>query len=322
MSDKILEVKNITKYFPVRGGLFSKVKGLTKAVDDVSFHVNKGQTFGLVGESGCGKTTLAWCILRLINPTSGEIWFQGREITHVKGKELRKIRMEMSVVFQDPGASLNPRMTIKGVLSEPLVVKKIAKGEELENRLIDILQKVGMEAGHLWRYPHEYSGGQKQRIAIARALSLNPRLIVFDEPASALDVSVQASILNLLKDLQANLKLTYLLISHDIDVVKFMSDRIAVMYLGKIVEIAPTLQLTESPKHVYTMALIDAVPVLDTHVKKNKIILGGDVPSALNPPQGCRFHPRCSKAMSICEKSEPSLIAVEKGHLVACHLYD
>jgi len=290
-------------------------------VDNVSLNVDRGETLGIVGESGCGKSTLAWCILGLIKPISGEILFEGRSLTKTKVKEMGDIRRDMSIVFQDPISSLNPRVIIKDIIAEPLIINKIAKGEELQKKIIDLLQKVEMEPDHMWRYPHEFSGGQKQRIVIARALSLNPKLLIFDEPTSALDVSVQADILNLLKDLQANLDLTYLFISHDIDVVKFMSDMVAVMYLGKIVEIGTPLQVIESPKHPYTQALIDAVPIPDPRTKREKVILGGEVPSALNPPAGCRFHPRCSRCMPECMESEPQLVELENGHLVACHLY-
>jgi oligopeptide transport system ATP-binding protein len=320
MSAGILEIKNLVKHFPVRAGLFSKVKNWVKAVDGISLSIKEGETFGLVGESGCGKSTLAWVMLRLIEQTSGEIWFQGENITNKHGKELMKIRRQMSIVFQDPISSLNPRLTIKETLVEPFIVNRMLRTDELDGRLATLLQKVRMDPEHLWRYPHEFSGGQKQRIAIARALSLDPRFIILDEPTSALDVSVQADILNLLKDLQERSNLTFFLVSHDINVVKYMSNRIAVMYLGKIVEIGSSHEVTESPEHIYTRALMDAVPIPDPNTKRDKIILGGDVPSALNPPSGCRFHPRCSKRLPECAKTEPSLLEVEKGHLVACHL--
>jgi oligopeptide/dipeptide ABC transporter ATP-binding protein len=315
----LLEVRNLVKYFPIRPGLL-RTSGQVKAVDGISFNINKGETLGLVGESGCGKTTVGRTILRLIEPTSGEIIFEGVDITKLHKKELRKLRCNIQMVFQDPQSSLNPRMTIKNIVGEPLVVNKRARGRELEERVLKLLEIVGLNPDHLNRYPHEFSGGQRQRIGIARALALSPKLIVLDEPTSSLDVSVQAQVLNLLKNLQWKFGLTYLFISHDLSVIKNMSKRIAVMYLGKLVEVGDCDDIFEEPKHPYTQALMSAILDPDVEKRKERIILKGDVPSPENPPPGCRFHPRCWRTISKCIKEEPKLIEIKKKRLVACHL--
>lgn len=319
-SEKLVEVKGLKKYFPIRGGVLGRIVGYVYAVDDVSFDVLRGETLGLVGESGCGKTTAGRCILRLIEPTAGEIDFEGTNILDLDNNQMRKLRREMQIVFQDPYASLNPRMTIKQIVGEPLLVNKIARGTYLEKMVLNLLLKVGLSEDHLNRFPHEFSGGQRQRIGIARALALNPKFMVLDEPTSSLDVSVQAQTLNILKDLQKEMNLTYLFISHNLSVIKHMSDRIAVMYLGKIVEMAEKRSLFKNQLHPYTQALFSAIPIPDPEVKQNRIILGGDVPSPVNPPSGCHFHPRCPFAMPKCREKEPKLIELENGHFVACHL--
>ncbi|MEM2227343.1 MAG: dipeptide ABC transporter ATP-binding protein [Candidatus Bathyarchaeia archaeon] len=321
-SVNILEVNNLRKLFPIKEGILGKTKGYVYAVDGVSFNLKKGETLGLVGESGCGKTTVGRCILRLIEPTEGEIIFNGVNITSLPPSEMRKFRREMQIVFQDPYASLNPRWTIKNIISEPLLIHGLAKRNELYEKVLELLLKVGLSEDHLYRFPHEFSGGQRQRICIAKALALKPKFIVLDEPTSSLDVSVQAQILNLLMDLQQELKLSYLFISHNLSVIKHVSNRIAVMYLGKIVELAEKEDLFTNQIHPYTKALFSAIPIPDPELtrKRNKIILKGDVPSPINPPSGCRFHPRCEYAMDICQKQEPKLIEVKKNHLVACFL--
>lgn len=285
----------------------------------MSFYVLRGETLGLVGESGCGKTTVGRCILRLIEPTSGEIDFEGTNILELGNNQMRKLRREMQIVFQDPYASLNPRMTIKQIVGEPLLVNKIARGTDLEKMVLNLLLKVGLSEDHLNRFPHEFSGGQRQRIGIARALALNPKFIVLDEPTSSLDVSVQAQTLNIIKDLQKEMQLTYLFISHNLSVIKHMSDRIAVMYLGKIVEMADKKDLFQNQIHPYTQALFSAIPIPDPEIKRNRIILGGDVPSPVNPPPGCRFKPRCPSATPECQEEEPKLVEASKGHFVACY---
>ena len=319
--DTVIEVKDLVKFFPVRKGLW-KIVGFVKAVDRVSFSIREKETLGVVGESGCGKTTLGRCILRLIEPDSGEVYFKNVNIMSLKGKDLKNVRRKMQIVFQDPYSSLNPRMTVRELVSEPLLVHKLAEGKEREERTIELLNMVGLSEEFLNKYPHELSGGQRQRVTIARALASNPEFLVLDEPTSSLDVSVGAQILNLLKRLQRELGLTYMFISHNFYVVKFMSNRIAVMYLGKIVELADAKELLLNPLHPYTKALLSAIPVLDPEYrdKKERIILPGDPPSPINPPSGCRFHPRCMYVMDICKKEEPPLIEVKKDHLVACHL--
>jgi len=323
--DVILEVKNLKKYFPIKRGIvFSKHVGDVKAVDGVSFYIRKGETLGLVGESGCGKSTVARTIIRLLDPTDGEIIFDGVDISKLQYSSLRRIRRDMQIIFQDPYSSLNPRMTVSEIIGEPLQVHKIvSSSKEREKRVQELLELVGLAPYHATRYPHEFSGGQRQRIGIARALALNPKFIVADEPTSALDVSIRSQIINLLQDLQKEFKLTYLFISHDLAVIRHICDRIAVMYLGKIVELSENEDLYTSPLHPYTQALLSAIPIPDPELaeKRKKIVLTGDVPSPVNPPSGCRFHPRCPSAMDICSKIEPELKEIKPNHFVACHLY-
>ncbi|MED5578764.1 MAG: dipeptide ABC transporter ATP-binding protein [Nitrospinota bacterium] len=319
MTENLLEVKNLVKYFPVRGGVFSRVRNYVRAVDDISFYVKPGETLGLVGESGCGKSTAGRSILRLIEPTSGEIYFEGENICNLGNEELRKRRRDMQIIFQDPYASLNPRMTIGSIVGEPLTIHNVAKGEEKKQKVVDLLHRVGLRPEHIRRYPHEFSGGQRQRIGLARALALNPKLIIGDEPVSALDVSIQAQVINLLEDLQKDLGIAYVMIAHDLAVVQHVSDRIAVMYLGKIVELAEADELVSSPKHPYTEALLSAVPVPDPTVKTDRILLKGDVPSPVDPPSGCRFHTRCPYKEDLCEQEEPPVLEMSPGHTVSCH---
>jgi oligopeptide/dipeptide ABC transporter ATP-binding protein len=317
---EILRVENLRKYFPILGGFFKKPVAYVRAVDDVSLSIKKKETFGLVGESGCGKTTLGRTVGRLIEPDSGRIIFRGMDITHIPQKEFREIRKHIQFVFQDPFASLNPRMTIKDIVGEPLVIHTNQRDSEIEDRVLELLEVVGLKKEHLYRYPHEFSGGQRQRINIARALALNPDFIVLDEPTSALDVSVQAQILNLLKDLQRDFDLTYLFISHDLSVVEYMSDTIGVMYLGKIVEVGEAESVIAETLHPYTKALFESVPIPDPKYRGRGALIQGDVPSPINPPSGCRFHPRCPHAMDVCRKREPVLKG-NGNHMVACHLY-
>ena len=318
--EPLLEVKHLKKHFPIKGGVFSKTIGYVYAVDDISFTLDSGETLGLVGESGCGKSTTGRTILRLIEPTAGEIHFEGQHITELGKSDMRALRREMQIIFQDPYASLNPRMTVGSIIGEPLEIHKIAKGAEKEERVATLLQKVGLRAEDMRKYPHEFSGGQRQRIGIARALALNPKLIICDEPVSALDVSIQAQVLNLLVDLQEEFGLSYLFIAHNLNVVEHISNRVAVMYLGKIVELASDQELYENPQHPYTEALLSAVPIPDPTVKKKRIILAGDVPSPINPPSGCHFHTRCPYKEKICEEVEPAFKDIGGGHWVACHL--
>jgi oligopeptide/dipeptide ABC transporter ATP-binding protein len=316
--DVLVRVEHLKKYFPLTGGVFRKVLGKVHAVDDVTLDIYRGETMGVVGESGCGKTTLGRTILRLLTPTDGRIIFDGQDITDLKGVQLRKIRRGMQIVFQDPMASLDPRITIKNIVGEPLVINGIARGPQMRAMVLQLLQKVGLTEDHMNRFPHEFSGGQRQRICIARALALNPKFVVMDEPTSSTDVSVQAQTLNLMKDLQDEFKLTYMFISHNLSVVKHMSDRLAVMYLGKIVELTP-YDIFKKALHPYTFALVSAVPVPDPKFAGRALILSGEVPSPINPPVGCRFHPRCIFAQDICSAEEPLLKDVGDGHLVACH---
>ncbi len=321
----LLEVRQLKKYFPVRGGLFSKVSAWVKAVDDVSFAIKHRETFGLVGESGCGKTTVGRTILRLMEPTGGDVTFEGDNVFAMDSQTLRATRRRMQIVFQDPYSSLNPRMTVGSIVGEPLVVHKLAKGQARTDRVYQLLDRVGLRPDHAGRYPHEFSGGQRQRIGIARALALNPKFIVCDEAVSALDVSIQAQIINLLKDLQEDYHLAYLFITHDLNVVQYIADRVAVMYLGKLAEVAPSETLFSNPKHPYTQALLSANPLPDPTVQRERILLPGDVPTPLNPPSGCRFHTRCPQAMDHCKTIAPPLIHVgkpEDQHTVWCHLYE
>lgn len=323
----LLEVKNLKKYFPITRGVFRRVVGYVKAVDRVDLFIRQGETLGLVGESGCGKTTLGRSILRLIEPTDGEVWFKtgkGKklDITKLEDREIKSLRREMRMIFQDPYGSLNPRMTVMDIVGEPLIIHKVAQGKEIEDRVRTLLKIVGLNPRYMRRYPHEFSGGQRQRIGIARALALNPRLVIADEPVSALDVSVQAQVINLLEDLQVQFNLTYLFIAHDLSVVYHISNRIAVMYVGKIMEVGEAEEVYQGPRHPYTEALISAVPVIDPDVKPERILLQGDVPNPANAPSGCTFHPRCRYAKKICSQEEPPLEDIGDEHYVACHFAD
>jgi oligopeptide transport system ATP-binding protein len=320
MTEALLEVRNLKKYFPIKGGIFSKVIGYVYAVDGVSFYLNKGESLGLVGESGCGKSTTARAILRLIEPTEGEILFEGKDVCRLGDEGMRSVRRDMQIVFQDPHASLDPRRTVEQIIGEPLDVFRVSTKKERKDRVAYLLQKVGLSPDHARRYPHEFSGGQRQRIGIARALALNPKLIIGDEPVSALDVSIQAQVINLLEDIQKEFKLSYIIIAHDLAVVEHVCDRIAVMYLGRIVELARDRVLYTSPLHPYTVALLSAVPVPDPNITKKRIILEGDVPSPMRPPSGCHFHTRCPRKKEVCERTVPELREIKEGHFVACHL--
>jgi oligopeptide/dipeptide ABC transporter ATP-binding protein len=344
----LLEIENLKKYYALTGGLLRRKVGAVKAVDGVSISVRKGETFGLVGESGCGKTTLAKTTLRLINPNSGNIFFDvpdetkenirtlqrekkggsdlGRlrrqwDLAVFRGHKLREMRRKMQLVYQDPTRSLNPRMLVKDILAEPLAVQNIATGTAAIKRVSEILVRVGLGERSLYRYPHEFSGGQRQRIAIARALITTPKLVFLDEPTSAVDVSVRAQLLNLFQGLRKDFDLTYVYISHDLSVVECIADRVGVMYLGKIVELAPTPELYARPLHPYSLALFSAIPIPDPTAKRTRVVLSGEVPSPVNPPAGCRFHPRCESSMQVCQTQEPKLVDVGNGHMVACHLY-
>ena len=328
---------DVRKYFPIRGGVFSRRIGDVKAVDGVTFTIRKGETFGLVGESGCGKTTLGKTLIRLLKPDSGRIFFDPKgnlpsefssnedfeeyDIAGVRGRKLKRLRRYMQIVYQNPSTSLNPRMLVKDIVAEPLMVQGICRGKEAEEKVLEMLERVGLSREHLYRYPHEFSGGQKQRIAIARALITHPKFVVLDEPTSSVDVSVRAALLKLFKGLQEKMGLTYLFISHDLSMIEAISDRVAVMYLGKIVEIAEPEELFKNPLHPYTQALFSAIPIPDPEAKRKRIILKGEPPSPANPPSGCRFHPRCPYAKDKCKHEAPTLIEVKPGHLVACHLY-
>ncbi|HUU42427.1 MAG TPA: dipeptide ABC transporter ATP-binding protein [Planctomycetota bacterium] len=318
MDGKLLVVRDLVKHFPVRRGVFGRVRGQVKAVDGVSFGLEEGRTLGLVGESGCGKTTTGRVILSLLSPTSGSVWFDGIDLSVLSPGELRAMRRQMQLIFQDPFGSLNPRMTVLGIVGEALGIHGEARGRERERRVAELLERVGLDRRHIRRYPHEFSGGQRQRIGIARALALRPRFIVCDEPVSALDVSIQAQIINLLDDLQKDFQLTYLFIAHDLSVVEHVSDDVAVMYLGKIVEKAPGPDIYREPLHPYTMALLSAVPTADPSARKEEIILEGDVPSPLNPPSGCCFHTRCRYMEQRCKERVPDLREIAPGHFTAC----
>ncbi len=318
--EDLIEVGHLVKYFPVRAGLLQRVVNWVKAVDDVSFTVRRGETLGLVGESGCGKTTVGRSMLRLIEPTAGSMRFENKDVLSLRGQELKKVRRDMQIIFQDPYASLDPRVPIGESVMEGLHIHNIGTPRERFDLMIDTIKKVGLEEYHARRYPHEFSGGQRQRIGIARALALRPKFIVCDEPVSALDVSIQSQVLNILKDLQLEFGLTYLFIAHNLSVVEHISDRVAVMYLGKIVELTTRDELYRQPLHPYTQALMSAIPVADPKLKRKRTILKGDVPSPLNPPKGCRFHPRCPVAeLPICSDQEPQLRELKPGHFTACH---
>jgi len=318
--EEVLTVKNLVKHFPIRGGVFKTIVGWVQAVDDISFHVYKGETFGLVGESGCGKTTAAMTLMRLYNPTSGSAFFGGRDILSIRGNELRSLKKDIQMIFQDPYSSLNPRMRVKNIIAEGIKTHHLASGKrDLMDKVANMMGKVGLSADHMYRFPHEFSGGQRQRIGIARALAVEPELILCDEPVSALDVSIQAQVVNLLKDLQNQFGLTYVFVAHDLAVIKHISDRIGVMYLGKMVEMTDKRSLFNRPMHPYTRALISAIPIPNPELKKNRTILVGDVPSPINPPSGCRFHTRCPIAQPICKEQEPLFEEKSTGHFVACH---
>jgi len=319
----LLEVSDLKTYFPLKKGIFSKTRQFVKAVDGVSFTLKAGETLGLVGESGCGKSTTGRSILKLIEPTAGKIVFDGMDITKYSHQQMKKLRKKMQIVFQDPFTSLNPRLRISAILEEALATHNIGSNQkERKEKVDELLHLVGLNPHHASRYPHEFSGGQRQRIGIARAIAVNPELIIADEPVSALDVSIQAQILNLFKDLQEKMKLTYIFIAHDLSVVRHISDQIGVMYLGRMVEYAEKRELFDHPLHPYTQVLISSVPLPDPEVKSNRIILTGDVPSPANPPQGCTFHPRCFACMEVCKTQKPKHIEVRPGHFVSCHLYD
>ncbi|PYZ97069.1 dipeptide/oligopeptide/nickel ABC transporter ATP-binding protein [Alteribacter lacisalsi] len=322
MSKPLLEVKGLKKYFDVTGGIFSRKVGEVKAVDDVSFSVYEKEVLGIVGESGCGKSTTGKALLRLTEPTEGEVLFDGKDITGMSQEEMRKMRRDMQIIFQDPYASLNPRHKVEKILGEPLIVHGIGSKKERLEKVKQILETVGLPGEHAQRYPHQFSGGQRQRIGIARALIVNPKLIVCDEPVSALDVSIQSQILNLMEDLQEEFGLTYVFIAHDLSVVRHISDRVGVMYLGRMVELADNEELYENPLHPYTRSLMSAVPNPDPDAKKERIILQGDVPSPSNPPSGCAFHTRCPEAMDICRQVRPEFREKTVNHFVACHLYE
>ncbi|MFI8575721.1 ABC transporter ATP-binding protein [Rossellomorea aquimaris] len=321
MTEPLLKVENLKKHFPITGGILGRPVSSVKAVDGVSFTVNKGETLGIVGESGCGKSTTGRMLMRLIDPSEGKVTFEDRELTSLSNSEMRKIRREMQMVFQDPFASLNPRHTVEKILEEPLKVHGMGSAKERKKRVHELLNIVGLSSYHAKRYPHQFSGGQRQRIGIARALMTKPKLIIADEPVSALDVSIQSQVLNLMQDLQKEFGLTYIFIAHDLGVVRHISDRVGVMYLGKMVELSNSETLYEKPLHPYTQALLSAVPVPDPDFKRETILLQGDIPSPSNPPSGCTFHTRCPHATEICKQKVPEFKEHQPGHYVACHLY-
>lgn len=320
MTEYLLDVRNLKKYYEIKSGFLNRDVRTVKAVDGISLQVKAGEILGIVGESGCGKSTLGRSILRLIEPTSGEIYFEGKDVLALKKEEMRNQRSAMQIIFQDPGASLNPRMTVGEIIGEPLDVYQLASGKDKEERIFELMDMVGINRSYINRFPHEFSGGQRQRIGIARALAVNPKLIICDEPVSALDVSVRAQVLNLMRDLKNKLDLTYIFISHDLSVVHHICDRVAVMYLGKIVEIADKEYLYRNPTHPYTKALLSAIPVPDPEQKRERIIIQGDVPNPANPPSGCHFHKRCPYAAERCSQTMPEYVEVEKNHFVLCHL--
>ena len=324
MNAPLLQVKNLVKHFPIKGGLLQREVGRVHAVDGLSFDLTAGETLGVVGESGCGKSTMGRCLLRLIEPTSGEVWFEGMNVTTLGKDDLRAMARDMQIIFQDPYASLNPRMTVGAIIGEALTIHKLAPTPQAyQDRIVELLETVGLSADHMRRYPHEFSGGQRQRIGIARALAVSPKLVVCDEAVSALDVSIQAQVINLLEDLQAKFNLTYIFIAHDLSVVEHISDRVAVMYLGRIVEIAPARDLYVTPRHPYTEALLSAVPIPDPTIKRKRIMLQGDVPSPINPPTGCHFHTRCPRAQHPrCSTEKPELKQAADGHWVSCHFHN
>ena len=317
----LLKVEDLKVHFPVRKGIFSRTVGHVHAVDGVNFELEEGETLGIVGESGCGKTTTGMAVLQLLEATDGKVWYQGRNLNDLDRKQMRSLRKEIQIIFQDPYSSLNPRMTVRRILDGPMKIHQICNSKQRKERIAYLLDKVGLTQEQADRYPHEFSGGQRQRIGIARALALSPKLVIGDEPVSALDVSIQAQIINLLIDLQKEFNLSYIIIAHDLAVVEYLCDRIAVMYLGKIVELTSYRNLYSTPKHPYTQALLSAVPVADPRAGRHRTLLHGDVPSPINPPSGCRFHPRCNQVMDVCRREQPVLKEVEPGHLAACHLY-
>jgi len=318
--ENLLQITDLKKWFPLYGGIFSRVTAHVKAVDGITFNIPKRETFGLVGESGCGKTTTGRLIMRLLQPTAGSILFEGQDIVNYNNLQLRNLRRNVQIIFQDPYSSLNPRMTVGSIIGKPLEIHKICKGSELTRRIEELLEIVGLRSKYANRYPHEFSGGQRQRVGIARALALNPKLIVCDEPVSALDVSIRAQILNLLEKLQDQFDLTYLFISHDLSVIQYLCDRVGVMYLGKMVEVATKEALYKKPIHPYTQALLSAIPDIKPDLNKKRITLEGDVPSPINPPSGCYFHPRCWLAEEICKQQEPPLCVVDGDHYFSCHV--